>query len=145
MKYIYRIVTLVFATLIMTSCSTSYDEIDSNHSDIIGFTLSVTLELPLSTSTPEINFPLPYFISTASSSERTFHVRVVPEETEVPAESYSFDSTVIIPANERSGVLLFTALNNGLTNDYAPLVLAFEEAPGIASGTRMSIGLRTND
>jgi len=145
MKNIYRIFTILFVTMIVTSCSTDYDEINSDHSDIVGFTLSVTLELPLSVNNPEINFPLPYFVSSASSSERTFHVIVVADETEVPAESYSFDGTVVVPANERSGTILFTALNNGLTNDYAPLVLAFEEAPGISSGTRMNIGLRTND
>ena len=144
MKNIYRIFTILFVAIIVTSCSTDYDEMDSDHSDVIGFTLSVTLELPLSASNPEINFPLPYFVSTASSSERTFHVIVVADETEVPAESYSFDGTVVVPANERAGTILFTALNNGLTNDYAPLVLALE-GPGVSSGTKMNIALKTND
>lgn len=145
MKKIYKIFTLILAVIVVSSCSTDYNEVSPDHGDVIGFTLSVTLELPLSTSTPEINFPLPYFVSSVSSSDRTFQVIVIDEETEVPAESYSFDSTVVVLANERSGTLLFTALNNGLTNEYAPLVLAFDEAPGLAGGTRMNIALKTND
>lgn len=144
MKNIYKIFTILFVTLIVTSCSTDFNDTDG-HSDVIGFTIAQTLELPLSINNPEINFPLPYFVSSASTSERTFQVIVVADETEVPPESYSFDATVVIPANERSGTIMFTALNNGLTNDYAPLVLAFEEAPGLSGGTKMNIALKTND
>ena len=145
MKKLYKIFTLLLAVIIVSSCSTDYNEVNADHGDVIGFTISNTLELPLSENNPEINFPLPYFVSSVSSEDRTFHVIVVEEETEVPAESYSFDATVIVPANERSGSMIFTALNNGLTNEYAPLVLAFDEAPGLAGGLRMNIALKTND
>ncbi len=145
MKKTHIIFTLFLAVILVTSCSTSFNDIDDNHSDVIGFTLSVNLELPLSSNNPEINFPLPYFVSNATSSERTFRVVVVEEETELAEESYSFDAEVIIPANERSGTLVFTALNISLTNEYVPLVLAFESTSEIASGNRMNIFLKTND
>ena len=145
MKNRYIIYTLFLATLLVTSCSTSFNDIDSDHSSIIGFTLSANLELPLSESTPEINFPLPYFVSDVSSSDRTFHVIVVAEETELSEESYSFDAAVVIPANERSGILIFTALNISLTEEYTPLVLAFEETSEAISGNKMHIFLKTND
>lgn len=60
-------------------------------------------------------------------------------------ESYSFDATVVIPANERSGQLMFNEYNINLTNEYQPLVLAFESSSEIVSGKRMSIALKTND
>jgi len=143
MKKTHILFTLFFASLMVLSCSTNYNDINSDHTEIIGFTLSSTLELPLSESTPEINFPLPYFVSSVSSSERTFKVVVV--ESELSEESYSFDANVVIPANERSGTIIFTALNISLTNEYKPLVLGFEATPEISSGTQMNIALKTND
>ena len=143
MKKTHILFTLFFASLMVLSCSTNYNDINSDHTEIIGFTLSATLELPLSESTPEINFPLPYFVSSVSSSERTFKVVVV--ESELSEESYSFDANVVIPANERSGTIIFTALNISLTNEYKPLVLGFEATPEISSGTQMNIALKTND
>ena len=143
MKKTHILFTLFFASLMVLSCSTNYNDINSDHTEIIGFTLSSTLELPLSESTPEINFPLPYFVSSVSSSERTFKVVVV--ESELSEESYSFDANVVIPANERSGTIIFTALNISLTNEYKPLVLGFEATPEISTGTQMNIALKTND
>jgi hypothetical protein len=143
MKKTHILFTLFFASLMVLSCSTNYNDINSDHTEIIGFTLSSTLELPLSESTPEINFPLPYFVSSVSSSERTFKVVVV--ESELSEESYSFDANVVIPANERSGTIIFTALNISLTNEYQPLVLAFEPTSEISSGSQMNIALKTND
>ena len=143
MKKTHILFTLFFASLMVLSCSTNYNDINSDHTEIIGFTLSATLELPLSESTPEINFPLPYFVSSVSSSERTFKVVVV--ESELSEESYSFDANVVIPANERSGTIIFTALNISLTNEYKPLVLGFEATPEISTGTQMNIALKTND
>lgn len=133
------------AIIVVSSCSTNYDDINADHTNVIGFTIGATLELPLSANNPEINFPLTYFVSNASSSERTFQVIVVEEESELSPESYSFDATVVIPANERSGVLMFNAYNINLTNEYVPLVLAFESTSEIASGKRMNIALKTND
>lgn len=145
MKKIYKLVTLIFSILVVASCTTDFDDINADHTNVIGFTLAVTLELPLSENSPEINFPLPYFVSNTSSSERTFQVVVVEEETELSPESYSFEGTVVIPANERSGQLMFNAYNINLTSEYVPLVIAFESTSDIASGKKMYIALKTND
>ena len=145
MKKIYKIVILIMTIAVVSSCSTNYDDINANHVNVIGFTLGATLELPLSENNPEINFPLTYFVSNSSSSERTFQVVVVAEETELSPESYSFDSTVVIPANERSGELIFNAYNINLTSEYVPLVLAFESNSEIATGNKVTIALKTND
>ena len=145
MKKIYKLVALIFSILVVASCTTDFDDINADHTNVVGFTLAVTLELPLSTNSPEINFPLPYFVSNTSSSERTFQVVVVEEETELSPESYSFEGTVVVPANERSGQLMFNAYNINLTSEFVPLVIAFESTSEIASGKKMYIALKTND
>ena len=116
MKNITKLVTILAVLMFVTSCSTNYDDINSIRNDTIGFTISATLELPLSQNNPEINFPLSYFVSTSSSEERTFNVVVVEDESDLPSESYSFDASVVVPANERSGILVFSAYNINLTN-----------------------------
>ena len=128
MKNITKLVTILAVLMFVTSCSTNYDDFNSVRNDTIGFTISATLELPLSQNNPEINFPLSYFVSTSSSEERTFNVVVVEDESDLPSESYSFDASVVVPANERSGVLVFSAYNINLTNEYRPLVLEFESS-----------------
>jgi hypothetical protein len=145
MKNITKLVTLLAVLMFVTSCSTNYDDFNSVRNDTIGFTISATLELPLSQNNPEINFPLTYFVSTSSSEERTFNVVVVEEDSDLPPESYSFDASVVVPANERSGVLVFSAYNINLTNEYRPLVLEFESSATVTSGNRMNIALKTND
>jgi hypothetical protein len=145
MKNITKLITLLAIIMFVTSCSTNYDDFNSVRNDTIGFTISATLELPLSQNTPEINFPLSYFVSTSSSEERTFNVVVVEEDSDLPPESYSFDASVVVPANERSGVLVFSAYNINLTNEYRPLVLEFESSAAVTSGNRMNIALKTND
>ena len=137
------VLRIIFLTaLFVTSCET-YDDYEERPT-LAGFTLGVVLELPLSNSTPMINFNIPYFISEASSSERTFQIIVVADETQVPSSSYSFDSTLVVPANERSGVLAFTAMNIDLTTEFQPLVLAFENTTGIVRGDVARIALKTN-
>ena len=145
MKNITKLITILTVLMIVTSCSTNYDDFNSVRNDTIGFTISATLELPLSQNNPEINFPLSYFVSTSSSEERTFNVVVVEDESDLPSESYSFDASVVVPANERSGILVFSAYNINLTNEYRPLVLEFESSSEVTSGNRMNIALKTND
>jgi len=145
MKKIYKIVTLILAIAVVTSCSTNYDDINASHVNVIGFTLTVSLELPLSENNPEINFPLPYIVSNSSSSDRTFQVSIVTEETELSPDSYSFDATVVVPAGERRGELMFNAYNINLTNEFTPLVIAFDSTSDIVAGNKMYIALKTND
>ena len=145
MKKIHIIFTLFLASLTVISCSTDFNDIKSDHTDVAGFTTSNVLELTLSENSPEINFPAGYFVSSVSSSERTFRISVVAEETEAPAASYSFDADVVVPANERGGTIIVTLLNNSLTNEFQTMVLAFEGSSEISSGSRMNFALKTSD
>ncbi|MGY8885936.1 MAG: hypothetical protein ACKVGT_03885 [Flavobacteriales bacterium] len=143
MKKTHIILTIFLTALLVTSCET-YDDY-AERPVVAGFNLGNVLELPLSNNLPVINFNIPYFISEASPSDRTFQIIVVADQTSAPSSSYSFDSTIMIPANERSGSLAFTALNIDLTTEFQPLVLAFESTDGIVGGDVARIALKTNN
>jgi hypothetical protein len=144
MKKAHILISLFIVALFATSCET-YEDYDTERGAVIGFTLGTDFEISVSEGSPLIDFPIPYFVSESSSSERTFQVVVVAEETEVASENYSFDSMVVVPANERSGTLLFSAMDISLTNEFAPLVLAFEASSTVTSGSPVRIFLKNND
>ena len=144
MKKTYIILTLFLAALFVMSCET-YDEFEADRPTVAGFTLGTTLQLPVSAANPMITFNVPYFVSKASDSDRTFNVVIVADQTTAPASSYSFPSSIEIPAGERGGTMAFVAMNVGLTNDYQPVTLAFESVEGVVSGPTADIELKTND
>jgi hypothetical protein len=144
MKKTYIILTLLLTTLLLSSCET-YDEYDAERETLVGFTLGATLELPLSAANPVINFNLPFFATEASTSDRIFRVVVVASETEVASENFSFEADAVLLANERRGTLVFTAMNVSLTNDFAPIVLAFEASDNVLPGSLVRIALKTTD
>lgn len=144
MKKTYIILTLFLAALFVTSCET-YDEYESPRPTVAGFTLGTTLQLPVSAANPTITFNVPYFVSTSSTSDRTLNVIVVADQTTAPSSSYTFESSVLLPAGERAGTMEFVAMNVGLTNDYQPVTFAFETVEGFVSGPTANIELKTND
>lgn len=144
MKNLYILFTL-FSTLLFTASCESYDDFEAERPAVIGFTLGSVLELPLSANNPTITFPLPYFVSEISTSDRVFKVVVVEEGTELAPENYSFNPEILILANERIGTMSFTAMDVSLTPEYVPLVLAFESSDGITSGSVADIALKTNN
>jgi len=145
MKKINIIVTFFIASLMVLSCSTDFNNVNSDHTDVIGFS-SPDKRIPVSENSPEITVSINFFVSNMSSSERTFNLTVVEEETELLEATYSFDAFVVVPANERSGSLMFTALNDSsLTNDFQPMVIAFEGTSEISSGNSITVEIKTND
>lgn len=144
MKKAY-IFTLILTLTALTSCETSYDDFEEDRGSTIGFTLGATLELPVSSTNPITDFPIPCFVTGVSNVDRTFEVVVVEEETEVAPENYSFNAMVTIPANERKGFLYFTAMNVSLTSEFQPLIIAFKADENTVSGKRASIALRSNN
>ncbi len=144
MKKTYIILTLFLAALFVASCET-YDEFEADRPTVAGFTLGTTLQLPLSAGNPTITFNVPYYVSTASSSDRMLNVVVVADQTQVAPENYTFESTVLLPAGERAGTMEFVAMDVSLTNDYVPVTFAFETVPGVVSGPTADIELKTNN
>lgn len=144
MKKTYIILMLLISTLFTFSCET-YDDFGAERPTIIGFTLGGTLQLTITPNNPSITFPVTFFVSETSNVERTFQV-IVKDIPNGPApENYSFDANIVIPANERRGIMPFTAMDVSLTNEYAPLELGFEATPGVLAGPTAKFELRNNN
>ena len=123
MKKTYIILTLFLAALFVTSCET-YDDYEADRETIVGFTFG-TFATQMSPG-QTIVFPIAqYYITTPSSADRTFQLAVVESLTGVTSDNYSFDSTVVIPANEQVGSMTVTLINNSLPTDPVDLIIAF--------------------
>ena len=141
MKKIYIVLTLILSTLVVTSCSESYDDYDTDRNDLIGFTFGV-LELPLPPG-QSANIPVTYFVTSVSDVDRTFQVEVVAEETELSSDNYSFDANVVVPANERRGTIFVTLTNNSAPSEFAAVVFAFQNTASVSSGKTAVLKLKT--
>ncbi len=123
MKKTYIILTLLLTTLLISSCET-YDDYDADRKTIVGFTFG-TFQTQMNPG-QTIVFPIAqYYITTASPVDRTFQIVAVESLTGVTSDNYSFDSTIIIPANEQEGRITVTLTNNSLPTDPVDLIIAF--------------------
>ena len=136
---------VVAMALVNTSCRDSYDDYEGDRGATIGFT-SPPLELSLPPGGEIPYFPVPFFVTSVSSSDRTFQVVVVEEETTLTADNYTIDMEVLVPANERSGTLAFSAVNNSISaDDFQNLVIAFESTSDVTSGKKYIISLKSTN
>ena len=142
MKKTYIILTLFISALFVTSCETDYDAFESDRGDTIGFTFGL-LELGMNAG-QSFDLPVTYFVTSASSEERTFSVVVNAEESDMTSDNYSFDANVVVPADERIGTLFITVTNNSLPDEFATVVFEFESVEGVTSGKKAIIRLKNN-
>ena len=140
MKKSYILLTLFVVAIFTSSCRETYDDYDSAGSSTIGFTIGVEPEIQVSSS---IEFPMSYFVTDVSSADRTFEIIVDPSTT-VSTENFSFESSVVIPANERSGQMFLSISNVSLSQDFEPIVLSFVPTSGIVSGDKAVIYVKSN-
>jgi len=134
----------LFTTLLLSSCET-YDDYDTDRKDVIGFVFG-TFATGMNPG-QTITFPIAkYFVTTSSPVERTFQVAVVESLTGVTSDNYSFDSTVVIPANEQIGNMTVTLINNSLPAEPTDLILAFVSPTdgSITSGGHAIFKLNSN-
>lgn len=136
---------IVSVALLSSSCRDSYDDYVQERGQTIGFTsLPLEVQLPPGGGIP--NFPIPFFVTSISDSDRTFEVIVVEEETTLTADNYTIETTVTIPANERSGTLPFSATNNSISaDDFQNLVLAFKATADVTSGKKAVVSLKSTE
>jgi len=118
-----------------SSCET-YDDYDTDRPVVIGFTLSNSnVKIPNGGTRDK---SVDVFISEAASVDRTFTVSVIADQTELAAENYSFDATLLIPANERFAQFVLTGIDMSLTTDKLPLTLQVNPKDGILSGGKIT-------
>jgi len=141
------IISILFVALALvnTSCRDSYDDYVEDRGQTIGFTtLPLEVTLPPGGTIPF--FPIPYFVTSVSSSDRTFEVIVVEEETTLTADNYTIEAEVVVPANQRTGTLAFSAVNNSISaEEFQSLVIAFKATSDVTSGKRAIISLKSSN
>lgn len=132
-KIFYWAMVLVF--VVTTSCET-YDDYETNRSTVAGFTLAnANIKVPNGGTRDK---KVDIFISQASDVDRTLTVSVVPELTEAASENYTFNPTVLVPANTRVFEFTFTGIDVSLTDEGTPVTIEVVAQDGIISGGRFT-------
>ena len=130
---------VVFTTY---SCNKEYNDYDTDRETILGFAeLLGIAQVPLGEQTVDIE--IEFLSSDITSNDRTFQVYVVSEGTTVDAENYTFNPSVVLPANQQSGSFIFTAVDVSLTSDFGDVFLGFESNDTALSTGQINIKVRT--
>ncbi|WP_303318688.1 hypothetical protein Q4Q34_09520 [Flavivirga abyssicola] len=113
-KYIYIIIIAIFTTNCGEQDVARYDA--ENGTTLIKFeSVSSNVEVVIDS---EVSIEIPISVSTYSETERSINIGVValPDGTEDAAqpEQYSFNETVIIPANTLHTSLVLTGIDEGI-------------------------------
>lgn len=140
----FLILTLTIA-LVAVSCE-RYDDYDTDRETIIGFVKkSQNINgVPEGGTKEQV---LEVFVSDVANTNRSFDIVVVPipdPETNPPtgSENYTFEASVTIPANERIGMMTFTAVDVSLTRDRSFVMLSIKEGSGYIAGGTVTVGLK---
>jgi hypothetical protein len=142
MKKIYIVLVLIFTVCSFNSCET-YDEYNADRPTIIRFTLGGVLPLTINAANPTRSFDIPYFVSDATNSDRTFEIVVVADMTEVASENFTFPSSIVLPAGENRGTVRFTAMDVSLTNEALPVTLTFVQSGELLIGPTAELTIRS--
>ncbi len=151
MKKINIIITFVALALFVVSCET-YDDYNADRKTVVGF----SKDSDNINNIPEggertRTFTDVLFVSDMADVDREFKVIVIPTilpEAVPPAtatnpENYSFDATIIIPANTQKGSFTVTGIDNSIEDENGEFFsVAIEGGGNIVSGGRFTIRLR---
>lgn len=142
MKNIKFLILLLAVTVVTVSCET-YDDYDTDRKPVVGFTVK-NKNISNITSGGTKSTTVEVFASDVSSQDREFSVTDQPiDDGRLPAvrENYEYDSTVLIPANERSGLVTVTGKNVSLTSERTFFKLSIASDPNVVAGGEVVIGL----
>lgn len=132
MKNIKLIISVLLITFLATSCET-YDDYSTARPVIAGFTKSNDNVKVSNGGTRDRKVDI--FISESANVDRTFNVSVVADGSTAAAENYDFDSTVVIPANERIAEFVFTGIDVSLSDEKTQVILQVDPKDGVLSGS----------
>jgi hypothetical protein len=82
-------------------------------------------------------------MTTLSSTARTVTVAIIPESTTAAADTYSFDPSVVIPADSYFGTLTITGVDNNVETTAEVLALKIDsvEGNGVSSTATHSVSI----
>ncbi len=143
MKKINIIITFIVLALTVVSCET-YDDYNADRKTVVGFSVS-SKNINNIPEGGERSSTVDLFVSDIADVDREFKIMAIPA-LEAPAtapENYSFDATVLIPANTREGTITVTGIDNSIEDPEGEFfALAIEGGGNVVSGGRVSIRVR---
>ncbi|WP_299437898.1 hypothetical protein [uncultured Aquimarina sp.] len=126
----YFLITLLM-TIILSSCEEDKIIFDGSQT-LIAFSSNM-VDLPIEIdATGSIDVTVN--VTTLSTSERTFNVTVVEDETTAGAASYSFGS-IVVPPNAYNGILTINGVDDNVTTTPEKLVLKISEGSDFITPT----------
>ncbi|WP_459212898.1 hypothetical protein [Aquimarina rhabdastrellae] len=128
MKTIKKIFISALAIISFISCDKGGEEVifdGNNGQTLISFRKTVE-DLPIVID-DEGSVEIILDVTTRSSSDRTFEVEILSDESTANPDSYSFNSTVTIPANEYNAILTINGVDNDVEITPETLVLRIIE------------------
>jgi hypothetical protein len=139
MKKIFIIANLLL--LVVFSCERTDAPIYDGQQTLAYFTqTSSSLEVLINESaTKEVTVG----VSTLSDQDRTVELMVNEELTSAASDVYSFNTSVVIPANSYTGTFVVNAVDNGLTTSAVNLVIDIVSVSdgGVGSPTPYSLSI----
>lgn len=141
MKKVNILMIILTIAIVAVSCET-YDDYDTDRKTVVGFT-SATKNINNVPEGGTKSTTVDLFVSDLSSADRTFTIVAIPADSLGTApENYTFDSTVLFPANERSASIEVTAIDNSITDERRFFKLAIEGSENVVSGGIVLMGVK---
>ena len=150
MKKINILFTFVVLALVMVSCE-SYDDYNADRKTVVGFSVPSKNINNIPAGPDGRSTTVDLVTSDVSSVDREFKVTTIPallEEANPPfvetnPENYTYDATVTILANTRTGVITVTGFANSIVDERGEFfTLAIEGGGNVVSGGRTTIKLK---
>lgn len=142
MKHILRLVFLLLLTSPFLSCD-DYEDFEEDRDTVVGFSgvggsSNVNLNPGASRDkTADV------YVSDVSNSERSFGIEIDAEVNEITSDNFTFDSQVVIPANERTGEITLTVTNNSLPVESQIIAIKIVDSPNYVTGENASVKSKT--
>ncbi|AFU67996.1 hypothetical protein P700755_001024 [Psychroflexus torquis ATCC 700755] len=142
MKHISRLIVLLLLTSPFISCD-DYEDFEEDRDTVVGFSRvlgSSNVNLDPGDSRDKTAV---VFVSDVSNSERSFGIEIDTEENEITTDNFTFDSQVIIPANERTAEITITVTNNSLPIESQRIAIKIVNSPNYVTGGNAGLNSRT--
>ncbi len=148
----FRIIYLIGLITILFSACETYDEYAVERDTVAGFSKKSNNINNVPTGTGNVkSIEVALFVSDVSNVDRQFNIvkvptildlTTIPPQVETNPENYSFDSTVTIPANSRTGVITVSGTNISMVNKKEYFSLGVEGSENVISGSLTTIRLK---
>lgn len=150
MKKINILFTFIVLALVMVSCE-SYDDFNADRKTVVGFSVPSKNINNIPAGPDGRSTTVDLVTSDVSSVDREFKITTIPALlddaippfVETNPENYTYDATVTILANTRTGTIEVTGFANSIEDERGEFfTLAIEGGGNVVSGGRTTIRVK---